>query len=193
MEKKDESLENFKKAITSTVKSIIGDSNIDVVFGKEATKQNKNIINLPDVQSIDNKIDYKKTRALADSVALKLRCSDKNIYNSFEPKGNISKLLYAIAEKIRYENIGSSYFNGIKKNLNQYYKIKAKQKNNYKNKDYEFVDAFENYLRNNIFKLSNDKELENKYKKYKKKIETKLKSKLDTLAGSILNQKNLIL
>ena len=189
MEKKDESLENFKKAITSTVKSIIGDSNIDVVFGKEATKQNKNIINLPDVQSIDNKIDYKKTRALADSEALKLRCSDKNIYNSFEPKGNISKLLYAIAEKIRYENIGSSYFNGIKKNLNQYYKIKAKQKNNYKNKDYEFVDAFENYLRNNIFKLSNDKELENKYKKYKKKIETKLKSKLDTLAGSILNQK----
>ena len=71
MEKKDESLENFKKAITYTVKSIIGDSNIDVVFGKEATKQNKNIINLPDVQSIDNKIDYKKTRALADSEALK--------------------------------------------------------------------------------------------------------------------------
>ena len=35
MEKKDESLENFKKAITSTVKSIIGNPNIDVRFGKE--------------------------------------------------------------------------------------------------------------------------------------------------------------
>ena len=50
--------------------------------------------------------------------------------------------MYAIAEKIRYENIGSSYFNGIKKNLNQYYKIKAKQKNNYKNKDiYTLLDS----------------------------------------------------
>jgi len=189
MEKEDENLENFKKAITSTVKSIIGDSNIDVTFGKKISQKNINIVNLPDVQSIKNKIDYIKTRALADSEALKIRCSDKNIYNSFEPKGNISKLLYAVAEKIRYESIGSSYFSGIKKNLNQHYKIKAKQKNNYKNNDYEFVDAFENYLRNKIFKLSNEKEIENKYKKYKAKIETKLKSQLNLLDNSIFDQK----
>ena len=189
MEKEDENLENFKKAITSTVKSIIGDSNIDVTFGKKISQKNINIVNLPDVQSIKNKIDYIKTRALADSEALKIRCSDKNIYNSFEPKGNISKLLYAVAEKIRYESIGSSYFSGIKKNLNQHYKIKAKQKNNYKNNDYEFVDAFENYLRNKIFKLSNEKEIENKYKKYKAKIETKLKNQLNLLDNSIFDQK----
>ena len=82
MEKKVENLENFKKAITSTIKSIIGDQNIDVTFGKEETKKNINIINLPNVQSEDNKIDYIKTRALADSEALKLRCSDISIYNS---------------------------------------------------------------------------------------------------------------
>ena len=39
MEKKTESLESFKKAITSTVKSIIGDQNIDVVFGSEVKKK----------------------------------------------------------------------------------------------------------------------------------------------------------
>jgi|TARA_B110000971_G_scaffold99519_1_gene102382 cobaltochelatase CobT len=189
MEKKDESLENFKKAITSTVKSIIGNPNIDVRFGKEIAQKNVNIINLPDVQSIKNKIDYTKTRALADSEALKLKCSDKNIYNSFEPQGNISKLLYAVAEKIRYESIGSSYFSGIRENLNQHYKEKTKQKTNYKNNDYELVDAFENYLRNKIFKLSNDKEIENKYKKYKKKIETKLENQLDSLNNSIFDQK----
>ena len=189
MEKKDESLENFKKAITSTVKSIIGNPNIDVRFGKEIDQKNVNIINLPDVQSIKNKIDYTKTRALADSEALKLKCSDKNIYNSFEPQGNISKLLYAVAEKIRYESIGSSYFSGIRENLNQHYKEKTKQKTNYKNNDYELVDAFENYLRNKIFKLSNDKEIENKYKKYKKKIETKLENQLNSLNNSIYDQK----
>ena len=189
MGKKVENLENFKIAITSTIKSIIGEQNIDVIFGNENKRKNINTIELPIIQSIDNKIDYIKVRALADSEALKLRCSNKKIYNSFEPQGDISKLLYAVAEKIRYENIGSSYFKGIKENLNQYYKIKCKQKNDYKNNDYEFIDAFENYLRNKIFKLNNDNETENKYKKYKKKLDAKLKNQLDFLNDSILEQK----
>ena len=189
MEKKVENLENFKKAITSTIKSIIGDQNIDVVFGSEIAKKNKNTINLPNVQNTNNKIDYIKTRAIADSEALKLRCSDVNIYNSFEPQGNISKLLYAVAEKIRYEYIGSSYFKGVKENLNQHYKTKIKQKIDYKNNDYEFVDAFENYFRNKIFKFNNDKETENKFKKYKKKLDTKLRNQLSSLTSSILDQK----
>jgi cobaltochelatase CobT len=189
MEKKVEIVENFKKAITSTVKSIIGDQNIDVIFGSETTKKNIAVINLPNIQNIDSKIDYIKTRALADSEALKLRCSDINIYNSFEPQGNISKLLYSIAEKIRYENIGSSYYKGIKENLNQYYKIKSKQKKDNEKNDYEFVDAFENYLRNKIFKLGNNKEIENKYKKYNKKLDAKFKNKLDELNNSLFDQK----
>ena len=188
MEKKVENLESFKKAITSTIKSIVGNQNIDVIFGNETTKGNLNTINLPNIQSIDSKIDYIKTRALADSGALKLRCSDANVYNSFEPQGNISKLLYAVAEKIRYENIGSSYFCGIRNNLNQYYKVKDMQKKDHKNDDLEFVDAFENYLRNKIFKLNSDKETDNKYKKYKKKLDIKLKNKLDILCDSILDQ-----
>ena len=189
MEKKTESLESFKKAITSTVKSIIGDQNIDVVFGSEVKKKNIKTINLPNIKSADTKIDYAKTRALADSEALKLRCSNSDVYSLFEPQGNISKLLYAVAEKIRYENIGSSYYKGIKKNLNQYYEGKAKQKNDYKNNDYEFVDAFENYLRSKIFKFNNNKDAENKYKKYKKKLDAKLRGQLDLLIDSILDQK----
>jgi cobaltochelatase CobT len=185
MEKEVENLENFKKAITSTIKSIIGDQKIDVTFGNEVSKK-KNIINLPKIQSLDNKIDYLRTRALADSEALKLKCSDINIYNIFEPQGNISKLLYAVAEKIRYENIGSSYFKGIKENLNQYYKIRNDSN---KNNDYEFVDAFESYLRSKIFKLNEDKEVENKYKKYRKKLDAKLNNKLESLRNSIFDQK----
>ena len=185
MEKEVENLENFKKAITSTIKSIIGDQNIDVTFGNEVSKK-KNIINLPKIQSLNNKIDYLRTRALADSEALKLKCSDINIYNIFEPQGNISKLLYAVAEKIRYENIGSSYFKGIKENLNQYYKIRN---DNNKNNDYEFVDAFESYLRSKIFKLNKVKEVENKYKKYRKKLDAKLNNKLESLRNSIFDQK----
>ena len=189
MEKKIENLENFKKAITSTIKSIIGDQNIDVIFGSDKKIKSKNTIKLPGINNLDNETDFTKTRALADSEALKLRCSDADVYGSFEPQGDISKLLYAVAEKIRYENIGSSYFKGVKENLNYYYKIKTKQKNDYKNNDYEFVDAFENYLRSNIFKLDNNQEVEKKFKKYKKKLDSKLKNKLDLLNNLIFDQK----
>ncbi len=189
MEKKTEMLENFKKAIASTVKSIIGDQSVEVIFGSETKKKNNKTINLPSLKNINNIGDYIKTRALADSEALKIKCSDFNIYNSFEPQGKISKLLYAIAEKIRYENIGSSYFKGMKENLNYLYEYKNKTKVEYKNNDYEFLDAFEYYLRSNIFKSNKNKELENKYKKYKKKLDTKLKDKLNLLNDSLLDQK----
>ena len=189
MEKKTERIENFKKAITSTIKSIIGDEQVEVIFGAAVNEKNKKTINLPDLERINNKIDYVRTRALADSEALRLKCSDVNIYNTFEPQGNTSKLLYAAAEKIRYENIGCSYFKGIKENLNIFYEIKSKKKNENKNSNYEFLDAFEYYLRSNISKFYKNKDSENKYKKYKKKLDARLKDKLEMLNNSLLDQK----
>ena len=189
MEKKTEIIENFKRAITSTVKSIIGDEQVEVVFGNEVNKKNKKTISLPNLKNINSKGDYAKTRALADSEALRLKCSDLNIYNSFEPHGNTSKLLYAAAEKIRYEDIGSSYFKGVKQNLDYFYTNKSKKKVEDKNKDYEFINAFVYYLRTNISKFNTDKESENKYKKYKKQLDAQLKDKIGALSNSLLDQR----
>jgi cobaltochelatase CobT len=189
MRKQTEIIENFKRAITSTVKSIIGDDQVQVIFGNEVSKKDKKTITLPNLININNKIDYAKTRALADSEALRLKFSDINIYNSFEPHGNTSKLLYAVAEKIRYENIGSLYFKGIKQNLNYFNSIKNKKKVEDKNKDYEFIDAFDYYLRGNISKFSKNKESENKYKRYKKKLDAELKGRIEELNNSLLDQK----
>ena len=77
----------------------------------------------------------------------------------------------------------------MEENLNYLYEYKNKTKVEYKNNDYEFLDAFEYYLRSNIFKSNKNKELENKYKKYKKKLDTKLKDKLNLLNDSLLDQK----
>ena len=95
MEKKTEIIENFKIAITSTIKSIVGDQDIEVTFGSETNKKDNKSINLPAFKNINNMHDYIKARALADSEALKFKCSDFNIYNNYEPQGNMSKLLYA--------------------------------------------------------------------------------------------------
>ena len=102
MEKKDIHLQNFKLALTSTVKSISEISDCNVSFGEQSKKDNKNIY-LPDIKALDNPQDYKVYRAKADSEALRLRYSNIDIFNSYKPKGENAKKLYEIAEKIRYE------------------------------------------------------------------------------------------
>ena len=61
--------------------------------------------------------DFTNLRAFADSEALKIKYTDKKIYLKNEPEGTVGKSLYAIAEKVRYEKIGSDKLKGIKINL----------------------------------------------------------------------------
>ena len=118
---KEEIVENFKTAIKSTVKSISGKDDLEVSFGNKDIQTEKNLIKLPEIEYFNNDINFKKARALADSISLKLRYSDKNIYKNYEPAGSKEKKLYNIAEKIRYETIGTKEFKGIKCNLEEYY------------------------------------------------------------------------
>ena len=188
MEKKTDILENFKIAIRSTIKSIVGNQDIEVTFGDKSSSNKKNTINLPEVITAHNEFDYIKTRALADSEALRIKCSDPEIYSSYEPRGNISKLLYSVAEKIRYEKVGSLNFRGIKNNINKFYDLKNKKKNKAKNKDNELVDAFEYYLRNKMLGTNKDKILDQSFKNYKKELDENLKNKIEKLNNSLFDQ-----
>ena len=186
--KKDENfLENFKTAIISTVKTISETENIDVSFGQKKLDKNKLVINLPELENINNKINYTKARALADSEALKIRYSNQKVLKTYEPKGSISKKLYSIAEKIRYEKIGSMKFKGVKKNINKNYNERLKKLDLNKSED-KFSEAFENYLRVNILDLKNDSLFEKELKTIKKKIDAKLKGKLSSLNNSFQDQ-----
>ncbi|MDB9706216.1 hypothetical protein OAA54_04330, partial [Pelagibacteraceae bacterium] len=159
MEKKTEILENFKTAISSTVKSISNSDNIEVSFGGQNIKSEKTKIKLPEIEKINNKINYDQIRALADSESLKIRFSDDNTFKSYEPMGNISKKLYKIAEKIRYEKLGSDEFKGVKKNIHNYYQ-KRIDSLDLKSSEDKIIESFENYLREKFFDSSNSKELE---------------------------------
>ena len=186
--KKDENfLENFKTAIISTVKTISETENIDVSFGQKKLDKNKLVINLPELESVNNKINYTKARALADSEALKIRYSNQKVLKTYEPKGSISKKLYSIAEKIRYEKIGSIKFKGGKEDINKNYNERLKILDLNKSED-KFSEAFENYLRVNILDLKNDSLFEKELKTIKKKIDAKLKGKLSSLNNSFQDQ-----
>ena len=181
MEKKTEILEHFKTAIGSTIKSLSNSENVEVSFGNKDLKSKKNSIQLPDIEQINNKINYNQIRALADSESLKLRFSDKKIFKSYEPEGNISKKLYKIAEKIRFEKLGSDQFKGVKNNIQKYYQERVDSLD-LKSSEDKIIESFENYLRVKFFESKNSKELEKKLKTYKQDLNEKFKGKIKQLS-----------
>ena len=187
MEKKLEILDNFKTAISSTIKSLSNSESIEVTFGNQSSKSEKNSIKLPELEQINNKINFSQVRAIADSEALKVRFSNKKILKLYEPNGNISKKLYKIAEKIRCEKIGSDHFKGIKKNIEKFY-LERINKLDLKSSEDNVIESFENYLRIKFFNLKNNNELEKKFKTYKKDLDQKFKKKIAQLSASTQDQ-----
>jgi len=94
--------ERFKSAVSSTVRAISENFDLEIKFGNNLSSK-ENSLNLPEVASLKRLQDFTNLRAFADSEALKIKYTNKKIYQENEPKGSMSKALYAIAEKIRYE------------------------------------------------------------------------------------------
>ena len=187
MEKKTEILEHFKTAIGSTVKSLSNSENVEVSFGNQDLKSKKNSIRLPEIEQVNNRINFSQIRALADSESLKIRFSDNKIFKSYEPDGNISKRLYEIAEKIRFEKLGADQFKGVKNNIQKFYEERIYSLD-LKSSEDKIIESFENFLRVKFFGLKNNKELEKKLKTYTKDLNDKFKEKIDQLNNLIHDQ-----
>ncbi len=187
MEKKSEFLENFKSAIGSTAKSLSNFDNLEVSFGNQAKNSDKNSIVLPEIEQTKNKINFNQIRALADSESLRFRFSDAKIFKTYEPEGNISRKLYKIAEKIRYEKLGSDQFKGVKSNIQNYY-LERLNSLDLKSSEDKIIESFENYLREKFFNSKNSKLLEKKLKIYKNDIDDNLKGKIKELENLTKNQ-----
>ena len=186
MENKKEKLEDFKAAISSTVRSISNSQKkIEIAFGNEISKSNKNLIKLPDLE-YNNRSNFEKVRAVADSKSLIFRFSDNKILKN-EPDGRISKKLYEISEKIRCEKIGTSYFKGIKNNIEKFYE-KRVDGLDLKNSEDRIVESFENFLRVNFLDFINNTKTDKKFKSFKKDLKSKLGGKINELKDLALDQ-----
>jgi len=146
--------EKFRQALTSTAKVISDDYKIKI------KNNNKNLssknIDFFEINNLSNKTDFIKLRAETDSVALKKKFSNKEIYKKNLPSNISCRPLYNIAEKIRYEVLGGKMLKGIEKNLsdNYYHKIKLKRKDQLKSKeDVTVSEAFELYMLKNFHKI----------------------------------------
>ena len=183
--------ERFKAAVSSAVKVISENFDLEIKFGKNIN-QKKDSLNLPDVANLRNLQDFTNLRAFADSEALKIRYTNKEIYFENEPKGTIAKTLYAIAEKIRYEKIGSDKLKGIKNNITQCYENKFENKKIEEIKtesDVPITEAFELYLRSHFFKIKQNKITKEILSYWKDLFDKNLKKNLHELNNCVKNQR----
>ena len=187
MDNKKEKLENFKTAISSTVRSLSNSQKIQVHFGNGEIHSDKNSIKLPNLDYINDKINFEEIRALADSKSLNIRFSNKKILKKYEPKGNISKKLYDISEKIRCEKIGTSYFKGVKSNIEKFYHKRISNLD-LKNSEEKMIESFENYLRVKFLEFENENKIDKKFKSFKKEFNKQFKDKINELKDITFDQ-----
>jgi len=183
--------EKFKTALSSAIKAISENFDLEIKFGNSDPSKG-NSLSLPDISNLRNIQDFTRIRAFADSEALKIKYTNKKIFLENEPKGNMAKALYAIAEKIRYEKIGSDKLKGVKKNITKYYK------NLYKNKktdeikteaDVNITEAFELYLREYFFNIKQNNSSKKILSYWKKLFDKNLKNNLEKLDNCLEDQK----
>jgi len=190
MDEKEILKERFKSAVSSAVKVISENFELEVKFGNNTTSK-ENSLNLPEIISLKNLQDFTNLRAFADSEALKIKYTDKKIYLENEPKRMMAKSLYAIAEKIRYEKIGSNKLKGIKNNITQCYENKFNNKKIEEIKtesDVPITEAFELYLRSHFFNIKQNNTTKKVLSYWKDLFNKNLKKKLKELDNCLENQ-----
>ena len=120
-------LEEFKKSLTVTTKSISKNNKVEVNFTKEKPSIDGNSINLtePNFENIKKNLIY--IRAEADALALEFRFHSKEIHNNFIKGNEISNEIFNAVEQSRIEAKGSISFKGIKSNITKKHLLDIKK------------------------------------------------------------------
>ncbi len=184
MLKNENFLEEFKKSLTVTTKSISKNDKVEVSFTKELSSIDGNSINLtePNIESIKKNLTY--IRAEADVLALEFRFHSKEIHNKFIDNSEKTNEIFNAVEQSRIEAIGSISFKGIKSNIIK--KHISDLKKNYNNSETKIAEAFkyvsfEKFLDVNLgnFNENNRNLIKKKLGKNYEKIFSDLKKSID--------------
>ncbi len=190
-EKEDNFKEKFKQALISTAKVISDDYKISIKnVDKNLSSKNTNFF---EIDNLSNKSDFTRLRAQTDSVALKKKFSNKEIFNKNLPNNASCRSLYNIAEKIRYELLGGKMLKGVRKNLseNYYQKISLKRKDQLKTKeDVSVNEAFELYMLKKFFNIKLNSLTTKMLNFWEKDFNFSIDKHIDFLNKNLENQNN---
>tara|TARA_B100001123_G_scaffold295811_1_gene329914 strand:- start:1844 stop:3622 length:1779 start_codon:yes stop_codon:yes gene_type:complete len=151
MLKNEDILEEFKKSLTATTKSISKNDLVEISFTKENSSIDGNLINLtePNIESIKKNLTY--IRAEADSLALEFRFHSKEIHNDLINNSEFSNEIFNALEQSRIEAKGSVFFKGIKSNISKKHMLDLKK--NSHNDQINIAEAFKYVAYENFLNL----------------------------------------
>ena len=184
MLKNDNVLEEFKKSLSVTIKSISKNEQLVVNFVKENSSIDGNFVNItePNIESIKKNLTY--IRAEADAMALEFRLHSKEIHQNFIIENLQSNKIFNAVEQSRIEALGSNIFKGIKSNIKKKHLLDLKNNQLNENKTnlteaFRYV-AYEKLLDIDLGELNQNnrtiikKKLGNKFDKFFKDLKNEI-------------------
>ena len=186
MLKNEEILEQFKKSLTATTKSISQNKLVEINFTKENSSIEGNLINLPEpnIESLKKNLTY--IRAEADTLALEFRFHSKEIHNSFIDDNDMANEIFNAVEQSRVEAKVSISFKGIKSNITKKHSLDLKKKS--LNEENNISEAFKYVAYEQFLNTDLGKNNEKNRKIIKQKIGENYKTVFEDLKKSIDNQ-----
>jgi cobaltochelatase CobT len=110
-------MEPLRRAITGCVRSIAGDSEVEVAFANERPGMTGERIRLPELSKRPTAHELAVTRGLGDSMALRLACHDDRVHATMAPQGTDARVIFDAVEQARVESIGALRMSGMASNL----------------------------------------------------------------------------
>jgi cobaltochelatase CobT len=117
--KKTANTEPFKQALTTCVRAIAQDAELEVSFSKDTPGLSGQQMRLPSPSANPSMDELTITRGVADSLALRAACHDAAIHAKHAPTGEQARAVFNAVEQARIEAIGSNKLPGMGQNLDK--------------------------------------------------------------------------
>ncbi len=114
---KESPTEPFKRAVTSCLRAIAKQPELEVTFAAERPGLSPGKARLPEPARKLTRKDAAIVRGHADSIALRVACHDPKVHRKLAPGNPQARGVFDAVEQARVEAIGSKRMSGVAKNL----------------------------------------------------------------------------
>ena len=111
-------LDRFKQVLTGTARALAQEPEVEVAWSADAPAQSGKNFRVPLPGRTLPPDQAREARGFADSFALRLRHHNEAVHSKGAPPEPIARAVYDAVERVRYEALGSTRYNGIRSNLN---------------------------------------------------------------------------
>jgi cobaltochelatase CobT len=109
--------EEFKRVLSTAMKTIAEEPELSVSFGNDAPALSGNKAKLPQVTNTISAQEVAITRGLSDSFALRLSNHSDSVHSKYRPEGKNARAVFEAVEQARIEALGANAMPGMAQNL----------------------------------------------------------------------------